>query len=76
MLIFCSQVMDSDFVRDGRLIDIVDLAWIQDTLPDEDILVPQMELPELDLENNGPLESLKEQEQKWNDLALHTMQEL
>ena len=67
--------MDSDFVRDGRLIDIVDVAWMQDKLPDEDILVPQMELPEQDQDNNGTQESLREQEQKWNDLALHVVHE-
>lgn len=40
--------MDSIVHRDGRLLDIVDKAWKTDTLPHEDIAVPQIELPELE----------------------------
>ena len=62
--------MDSDMVCEGRLLDIVDDDWKSDKLPDEDIAVPQMELPELEPDNGNTNETLKEQEQKWTDLAL------
>ena len=67
--------MDSQPLRDGYLMDIVDEKWRSDTLPKEDIAVPQMELPELEPENGNTSETLREQEQKWSDLALQTLQE-
>ena len=67
--------MDSKVQRDGRQMDIVDLAWAKDKLPDEDVAVPQMELPELEPDNGHTNETLKEQEQKWVDLALGSLQE-
>ena len=45
--------MDSEVQRDGRLMDIVDQAWREDELPNEDVAVPQMELPELEPDNGG-----------------------
>lgn len=62
-------------MRDGRLMDIVDQAWAKDKLPDEDVSVPQMELPELEPDNGNTNETLREQEQKWVDLALSSLQE-
>lgn len=56
--------------RDGRLMDLIDAEWREDKLPEEDIAVPQMELPEIEQENGPSTETLKEQEQKWTDLAL------
>jgi len=71
--------MDSEVRRDGRLMDIVDEDWQTDGLPVEDIIVPQMELPELEPDNgnsvNGNQETLREQEQKWTDLGLSTSQD-
>lgn len=59
--------------------DIVDEDWQADRLPVEDIIVPQMELPELEPDNgtnvNGNQETLREQEQKWTDLGLSTSQD-
>lgn len=68
-------VMDSEVSRDGRLMDLIDEKWREDTLPEEDIAVPQMELPEIEPENGATTETLKEQEQKWSDLALNTLHE-
>jgi len=71
--------MDSEVRRTGRLMDIVDEDWQTDGLPIEDIIVPQMELPELEPDNgsnvNGNQETLREQEQKWTDLGLSTSQD-
>ena len=68
--------MDSEVRRSGRLMDIVDEDWQTDRLPVEDIIVPQMELPELEPDNgtnvNGNQETLREQEQKWTDLGVST----
>lgn len=67
--------MDSDVLRDGRLIDIVDAKWREDKLPDEDISVPVMELPDPEPDNGNPQETLKEQDHKWSDLALGNIHE-
>ena len=67
--------MDSEAMRDGRLMDIIDEKWREDKLPNEDIAVPQMELPELEPDNGHSNETLREQEQKWTDLALGALQE-
>uniref|UniRef100_A0A2R5LEB8 Anaphase-promoting complex subunit 13 n=1 Tax=Ornithodoros turicata TaxID=34597 RepID=A0A2R5LEB8_9ACAR len=65
--------MDSDVIREGRLIDIVDGKWRDDKLPDEDIAVPVIELPDPEPDNNNINETLREQEQKWTDLALNKL---
>jgi len=67
--------MDSHVLRRGRLVDIIDKEWREDRLPNEDISVPQMELPELEPDNGNTHETLKEQEQKWTDLGTTTLQE-
>lgn len=67
--------MDSDVTRNGRLIDIVDSKWREDKLPDEDIAVPLLELPDPEPDNSNINETLREQEQKWTDLALHRLHE-
>uniref|UniRef100_A0A8C4Q4X1 Anaphase-promoting complex subunit 13 n=1 Tax=Eptatretus burgeri TaxID=7764 RepID=A0A8C4Q4X1_EPTBU len=59
--------MDSEVLRDGKLMELVDDAWRDDKLPYEDINV---ELPELDQDNGGTTESVREQEMKWTDLSL------
>lgn len=63
--------MDSKVARNGRLIDIVDSAWREEKLPDEPIAVPASELPDPEPDNGNPQETLREQEQKWTDLALN-----
>ncbi|XP_060067849.1 anaphase-promoting complex subunit 13-like isoform X1 [Ylistrum balloti] len=68
-------IMDSEVVRDGRLMEMVDEKWREDKLPMEDIAVPQMELPELEPDNGPTNETLREQEQKWTDLALSRLHE-
>ncbi|KAK3098600.1 hypothetical protein FSP39_021112 [Pinctada imbricata] len=66
-------VMDSQVVRDGKLMEIIDEEWRKDKLPMEDIQVPEMELPEPEPDNGPSSETLKEQEAKWMDLALSTL---
>ncbi|XP_048254267.1 anaphase-promoting complex subunit 13-like [Haliotis cracherodii] len=65
--------MDSEVQRDGRLMDIIDEKWREDRLPMEDIMVPQLELPEIEPDNGPTTETLREQEQKWSDLALSVL---
>lgn len=67
--------MDSQITRDGRLMDLIDDKWREDQLPEEDIAVPQLELPEIEPENGPTTETLKEQEQKWADLGLSALHE-
>ncbi|XP_041373344.1 anaphase-promoting complex subunit 13-like isoform X2 [Gigantopelta aegis] len=67
--------MDSEVLRDGRLMDLIDEKWREDKLPMEDIAVPQMELPEIEPDNGPTTETLREQEQKWADLALSSLHE-
>lgn len=62
--------MDSQVMRDGRLMDIADKTWREDKIPHEDIAVPWVELPDPEPDNNNSNETLKEQEQRWNDLGL------
>ena len=66
--------MDSEVQRDGRLMDLIDKAWRDDVLPKEDVPVPQMELPDLEPDNGNMNETILEQEQKWNDLGLSSLQ--
>ncbi|XP_005993753.1 anaphase-promoting complex subunit 13 [Latimeria chalumnae] len=68
-------MMDSELQRDGRILDLVDDAWREDKLPYEDVTIPLNELPEPEQDNGGTTESVKEQEMKWADLALHNLYE-
>lgn len=61
---------DSQVRIDGRLIDIVDNAWREDKLPKDLIDVPPSELPDPEADNGDSHMTVKEQEQKWVDLAL------
>lgn len=45
----------------------------QDKLPDDDISVPVSELPDPDADNGANGESVRQQENKWNDLALNDL---
>ena len=60
---------------EGRLLDIVDDAWKKDKLPEEDIAVPLSELPDPEADNGNNGESIREQENKWTDLALNQLAE-
>jgi hypothetical protein len=65
--------MDSVYLREGFLIDLVDKDWIMDKLPHADVNVPLEELPDTELnEMNGHLtQTAKEFEMKWNENGLN-----
>ena len=65
--------MDSQWQREGRLILLVDKQWREDIkqLPNEEIAVPVMQLPDPEPDNGNPNETLKDLELKWTDLALN-----
>lgn len=65
--------MDSQVAAEGRLLDIVDDAWREELLPHDDINVPPAELPDPEADNGDSHMTLKEQEQKWTDIALCTL---
>lgn len=64
---------DSQVRIDGRLIDIADNAWREEKLPKDLIEVPPSELPDPEADNGDSHTTVKEQEQKWADLALGTL---
>ena len=47
----------------------------KDQLPEEDIAVPLSELPDPEADNGNTGESVREQENKWTDLALNQLAE-
>lgn len=55
-----------------RMTLLADSTWIADieNVAHEDIAVPIQELPDPEPENGNTSETLKQQEQKWNDLGL------
>lgn len=59
-------------MREGRFLLLIDKDWKRDIkkLPFEDITVPVRELPDSESENENCSKTLKDQENKWNDLAL------
>ncbi|XP_059165625.1 anaphase-promoting complex subunit 13-like [Physella acuta] len=65
--------MDSEYQRDGKIMDMIDEKWRADQLPKEDIQVPITARPEPEQDNGPSNESLQEQEQKWLDLALSSL---
>lgn len=67
--------MDSQLCGDGRLLDLIDEEWRKDKLPLDEILVPLSELPDPESDNGETHLTLKELEQKWNNLALGTFSE-
>ncbi|XP_072166217.1 anaphase-promoting complex subunit 13-like isoform X2 [Diadema setosum] len=68
----CSfDIMDSEVMREGRLLDIVDDQWRTDKLPNDDIEIPQNHMPS---EAEGAKEEgEKDMEDRWTDLALHNL---
>lgn len=67
--------MDSQVQLDGHLVDLVDDTWRADKLPEDDINVPLHELPDPEADTGEIHLTLKEQEQKWPDIALTTLSE-
>lgn len=67
--------MDSQVQIDGYLVDLVDDAWRADELPEDIIKVPLYELPDPEADTGDIHLTLKEQEQKWTDIALSTLSE-
>ncbi|XP_058461081.1 anaphase-promoting complex subunit 13 [Malaya genurostris] len=65
--------MDSEPLSDGYLIDLVDIEWLVDELPNDHIVVPAEKLPDPEADNGDSYLTLKEQEQKWTDLALTSL---
>lgn len=49
--------------------DIVDDVWREDKLPYDDIVVPVEELPDPEADSADSHLTLKEQSQKWQDIA-------
>lgn len=51
---------------------LADAFWIADSenIAFEDIIVPTQDLPDPEPENGNNAETLKQQEQRWNDLGL------
>ncbi|KAH9414081.1 anaphase-promoting complex subunit 13 [Dermatophagoides pteronyssinus] len=64
--------MDSELIRNGRLTFLIDSTWREDVsnLPQEDIFVPNIHLPDPEPDNGTSNETLKELDLKWTDLAL------
>lgn len=67
--------MDSVVQSEGYLVDLVDDTWRADKLAEEDIQVPSHELTDPEADSSDVHLTLKEQEQKWNDIALSTLSE-
>lgn len=65
--------MDSEYIREPHLIDIVDREWILDRIPFAEVSVPLDELPEPELhELHGgqQAQTAKEYEMKWSETGL------
>ncbi|XP_005102203.1 anaphase-promoting complex subunit 13 isoform X2 [Aplysia californica] len=65
--------MDSEYQRDGRLMDMIDEKWRADQLPMEDIEVPVTARPEPEQDNGPSTDAQHEHEHKWLDLALSSL---
>ena len=68
-------VMDSQVQVEGRLLDVITDDWRKDKLPLDEIIVPSTDLPDPDADN-GQTDSLRQQENKWTDLALSSIQDI
>lgn len=67
--------MDNVYIREDRLIDIVDKEWMIDKIPHADINVPLDELPdgEFNDANGHTNQTLKELEMKWTETGLQRL---
>ncbi|KAE8746755.1 hypothetical protein FOCC_FOCC006503 [Frankliniella occidentalis] len=59
----------------GHISEVVDTAWKEDKLPQEDISVPLAELPDPDADNGDWQMTLKKQEERWTDLSLDVLRD-
>ena len=69
------QEMDSQVQIEGRFLDIISDSWRRDKLPLDDIMIPVAELPDPEADNGQTGDSLRQQENKWTDLALLSIQD-
>lgn len=67
--------MDSTVQIEGHFVDLIDDKWRSDKLPEDDINVPTYELSDPEADSGDINLTLKEQEQKWSDIALNTLSE-
>jgi len=67
--------MDSQVQIEGRFLDIISDSWRRDKLPLDDIMIPVAELPDPEADNGQTGDSLRQQENKWTDLALQSIQD-
>lgn len=67
--------MDGQVTIEGYLVDLVDDAWRADVLAKEEIDLPACELPDPEADNGDVNLTLKEQEQRWTDIALGSLGE-
>ena len=67
--------MDSQVLVDGLLVEVVDVEWSIDKLPDEDIAIPVLELPDPEPDASTPNLTLRQQENRWPDLMLANLSE-
>lgn len=67
--------MDSTVQIEGHFVDLIDDKWRSDKLPEDDINVPTYELSDPEADSGDINLTLKEQEQKWTDIALNTLSE-
>lgn len=65
--------MDSQVCGDGRLLWMVEDSWREDRLPADDVHVPAAELPDPEADTADAHLSVREQEERWPDLALGTL---
>lgn len=68
--------MDSQVTIEGYLVDLIDEDWKSDKLPNDDIEVPVHELPDPEADSGDVNLTLKEQDQRWTDIALASLSEL
>lgn len=67
--------MDSVVAADGFFVDLIDDKWRSDQLPEDDINVPVYELADPEADSGDTHLTLKEQEEKWTDIALNAISE-
>lgn len=63
--------MDNEYLMESNLVEVIDKDWAKDSLPADDIAVPQIELPDPEQEDGNAESSLKAIEKKWADLAIN-----
>ncbi len=66
-----SSFINHTVISDPELVDVVDEEWLQDTLPWDDVPLPEVptnELAEDELQNAPPAPNEPE---RWMDLGLH-----